>query len=183
MHWVQSWFRVSLFTNNQYCCQVARSVPRLCQQPLPLQRYPESVLQSVNSTGEHLWVFTCILCASLGTGIEVLCNVRSCLLLWTSHTSSITDKEQVVHTAKRWSCDQERGCSPLTGVWSGTTGSRLTTTSSALEGRPSSGCASALITTLLGSECTVTDGPVAAMFLCVEEVTSLGVGAEGGTSS
>lgn len=121
-------------------------------------------LHALEEKEEHLCIFTRILYASLGTGIEVLCSVRSCLLLCTSHTSSISDRELVVQTARRWSCDQASGCSPLTGDRSGTAGSRLTGTFSGTKSGPSSVSGSVLIITFWGSESTGSDGLAAAMF-------------------
>lgn len=113
---------------------------------------------------QYLWIFTRILCPSVDTGMEVLCNAMSCLLLWTSHTSSISAKELVVHTARRWSCDQESGCTPLTGAMRGTTGSRLTGTSSAPKTSPPSFAGSVFMTTFLGIESFGSGGLAADMF-------------------
>lgn len=104
------------------------------------------------------------LCASVGTAIDVRCSVRSCLLLLTSHTSSITDKEPLVHAARRWSSDHTSGCSPLTGDKRLTTGSRLVRASSELSWVHSSASVSGFMTILLCRDCTMSSGPEAAIF-------------------
>lgn len=118
----------------------------------------------LNQRTQCSWKSTWNRCASVGTEIDVRCSVRSRLLLLTSHTSSITDKEPLVHTARRWSSDHTSGCSPLTGDKRGTTGSRLIVQSSVLPLTHSSASGSSFMSILLGSDCALSGGMEAAMF-------------------
>lgn len=115
-------------------------------------------------TTKYSWKSTWKRCASVGTATDVRCSVRSCLLLLTSHTSSITDTELLVQTARRWSSDQTMGCSPLTGDKRGTTGSRFVWAFSEVKWAHSSASGSSFMTTLPGNDWTMSGAPEAAMF-------------------